>query len=129
MKNLAYRVKHNSLYIIIGLLAIARGLIFYDERQFFFYPPVISWLMNSPIFDLAISFSGLALIIFVLSKSHNNKVLGWLMGIVVGLFGLVAIIELEHCIFAGQIKLAQNVVSNLFVIGVILWTARHRSKR
>lgn len=129
MKQLVYRLKANSLYILIGILAVVRGQIFYEERQFFFYPPEFSWLMNSPWFDLAMVVSGILLIAYALSSMKSNFILGVLMAIIAGLIGLVAIIELEHCVFAGQIKLAQNVASNLFIIAVIMWTARHRSKR
>lgn len=123
------RIKQNSLYIIIGMLAIFRGLIFYEERQFFFYPPEFSWLMNSPWFDLTITLSGILLIAYVLSAWNNNKVLGILLGLIAALIALVAIIELEHFLLAGQIKLAQNIASNLFIIAIIMWTARHCSKR
>lgn len=128
MNTLRHSLKHNQLYLLIGLLAIARGLIFYQERQFFYYPPQFSWLMNSPWFDLTIVAFGLFLVIYVLIPYKNNALTGILLAVIASLIGLVAIIEIEHYIFAGAIKLAQNAVSNLFIICVILWTARHRSK-
>lgn len=122
------RLKHNVLYILIGILAIARGLIFYTERQFFFYPPQFTWLMNSPWFDGAMILSGTILIIYIIQPKECNLLLGILLGIIAGLLVLVAIIEIEHLIFAGQVKLAQNIASNLFIVAIIMWVARHRSK-
>lgn len=84
--------------------------------------------MNATWFDLAIVLFGLILVIYILIPYKNNALTGVLLAAIASLIGLVAIIELEHYIFAGAIKLAQNVVSNFFIICVILWTARHRSK-
>ncbi|MBU5980028.1 hypothetical protein EFP68_01250 [Lactobacillus helveticus] len=109
-------------------MAIAKGLIFYQERQFFYYPPQFSYLMNSPWFDLMIVAFGLVLVIYALIPYKNNALTGILLAVIASLIGLVTIIELEHYVFAGAIKLAQNIVSNLFIICVILWTARHHSK-
>lgn len=84
--------------------------------------------MNATWFDLAIVLFGLILVVYVVIPYNNNALTGFLLAVIASLISLVTIIELEHYIFADAIKLAQNVASNLFIIGIILWTARHRSK-
>lgn len=123
------RFKYNLIYIFIGLMAIWRGTVFLTERQFFFYPPQVKSMMNSPLFDSLIVLSGVLLIIYTLSKSQNNRLLGILLGVIVGLFTIVTFLEWEHLSFAGKLDWAQNVGSNLFVIAVTMWTAFEWYKR
>lgn len=129
MNKLLERIKHNDIYLLIGLLAIARGLIFYQERSFFFYPPQFTWLMNNKYFYIALMIAGALLIAYVLSDFYVNKILGTLLGVIAGILVVIVCIEIEHITGAYQIKLEQNVASNIFIICIILWTARHCSKR
>lgn len=84
--------------------------------------------MNATWFDLTIASFGLILVIYVLIPYANNALTGFLLAVIASLIGLVTIIEVEHYIFADAIKLAQNIASNIFIICIIVWTARHRSK-
>ena len=57
------------------------------------------------------------------------SVLGVLLAIITVLLAIITCIEIEHVIFAGEIEFVQNAISNSAIIGFILWTARHYSKR
>lgn len=123
------RIKNNLIYLLIGLLAFGKGLIFFEERQFFFFPPQWTWLMNNAIFDSLMMLSGLALIIYTLIPYKSDRVLGIILALVAFCFVIIVGIEWEHVVFASQIKLKENIASNLFTIGIIFWTARHCDKR
>lgn len=123
------RLKNNSLYIIISLLSILKGLGFLLNRKFFFYPPKLSWLMNNVFLDYSMIIVGIALFIYVGSTYSNNRVLGLLLGIITVFLVVITSIEAEHVFFAGQVEFIQNVISNLIIVAFIFWTARHYSKR
>lgn len=123
------RLKTNALYIIISLGIFAKGLGFFLNERFFFYPPKLAWLMNNLFLDYSMMIVGIALLIYVCSKYSNNRVLGVILGLVTAFFAIITSIELEHVIFAGKVEFIQNAISNIIIIGFILWTARHYSKR
>lgn len=129
LNQLYHQVKNNILYLIIGTLIFSKGLSFYLNRRFFFYPPQLAWLMNNVFLNYAMMTVGIALLVYVCLPSNNNFVLGVLLAIITVLLAIITCIEIEHVIFAGEIELVQNVISNSAIIGFILWTARHYSKR
>lgn len=127
--DLKKRAEYNIPYILIGLLIVAKGYIFFTERNFFFYPPKWTWLMNNALFDVVMILAGLALIVFSLIPYQNNKLLGFLLSLIAFMLAILICLELEHVIFVSQIKLKDNIASDLFTIGTIIWTARHLDKR
>lgn len=129
LNQLYHQVKNNILYLIIGTLIFSKGLGFYLNRRFFFYPPQLAWLMNNVFLNNAMMTVGIALLVYVCLSSNNNFVLGVLLAIITVLLAIITCIEIEHVIFAGEIEFVQNAISNSAIIGFILWTARHYSKR
>lgn len=129
MRQLLQRLNNNSLYVIISLLIFGKGLGFYLNRKFFFYPPQFAWLMNNVFLDYSMMIAGIGLLVYVCLPSNNNFVLGVLLAIITVLLAIITCIEIEHVIFAGEIEFVQNAISNSAIIGFILWTARHYSKR
>lgn len=129
LNQLYQQVKNNILYLIISVLIFSKGLGFYLNRRFFFYPPQFAWLMNNVYLDYAMMIVGVALLVYVCQPSSNNFILGVLLAIITVLLAIITCIEIEHVIFAGEIEFVQNAISNSAIIGFILWTARHYSKR
>ncbi|MBW0437295.1 hypothetical protein KDZ21_03460 [Lactobacillus crispatus] len=129
MRQLLQRLNNNSLYVIISLLIFGKGLGFCLNRKFFFYPPQFAWLMNNVFLDYSMMIAGIGLLVYVCLPSNNNFVLGVLLAIITVLLAIITCIEIEHVIFAGEIEFVQNAISNSAIIGFILWTARHYSKR
>lgn len=129
INDLKERIKNNIIYILIGFLTFIKGYIFFNERTFFFYPPQWTWLMNNAFFDGLMMLVGIALIIFAMIPYKNNKLLGFLLSLIAFIFVIIICIEWEHVAFAGQIKLKENIASNLFTIGTIFWAARYLDKR
>lgn len=123
------RAKLNIPYIIIGLIVFAKGWIFFCERNFFFFPPQWTWLMNNVLFDGLMMLAGLGLVVFSLVPYKSNKLLGFLLGIIAAMLVIIICIEWEHVIFVNQIKLKENIASNLFIVATIIWDARHLDKR
>lgn len=128
MHQLIYRIKHNTLYIIIGLVIFAKGLCFHLEPPFWFYPPNFKDLMNSPYFNVIMMFFGTALVVYCFAPYCNRKLTGFLLGVIAGCIAIIIFLELEHSYFAGQFKLNQNVINNIGYLATILWAARHRRK-
>lgn len=128
-KDLKNRAKLNIVYILIGLLVFVKGWVFFRERNFFFFPPQWTWLMNNALFDGLMMATGLGLIILALVPYQNNKLLGILLSLIAAMLVIIICIEWEHVIFASQIKLEENIASNLFIVAAIVWTARHLDKR
>lgn len=129
LSKLYNQVKNNNLYLIIGTLIFLKGLGFCLNRKFFFYPPQFAWLMNNVFLDYSMMIAGIGLLVYVCLPSNNNFVLGVLLAIITVLLAIITCIEIEHVIFAGEIEFVQNAISNSAIIGFILWTARHYSKR
>lgn len=129
LNQLYQQVKNNILYLIISVLIFSKGLGFYLNRRFSFYPPQFAWLMNNVYLDYAMMIVGVALLVYVCQPSSNNFILGVLLAIITVLLAIITCIEIEHVIFAGEIEFVQNAISNSAIIGFILWTARHYSKR
>lgn len=127
--NLHHQVKNNILYLIISALIFSKGLGFYLNRRFFFYPPQFAWLMNNVYLDYCMMLAGVVLFLYVCSQYSNNRVLGILLALITAMLAIITCIEIEHVIFAGEIEFVQNAISNTAIIGFILWTARHYSKR
>ena len=122
MRQLLQRLNNNSLYVIISLLIFGKGLGFYLNRRFFFYPPQLAWMMNNVYLDCSMMIVGIALLVYTCS-------LGVLLALVVVLLAIISSIEIEHVIFAHEMEFVQNALSNTAVIAFIIWTARHYSKR
>ena len=129
MRQLLQRLNNNSLYVIISLLIFGKGLGFYLNRRFFFYPPQLAWMMNNVYLDCSMMSVGIALLVYTCSRYNNNKLLGVLLALVVVLLAIISSIEIEHVIFAHEMEFVQNALSNTAVIAFIIWTARHYSKR
>lgn len=129
LKDFVERIKNNSIYIIIGLFTFWKGYIFFTERTFFFYPPQWTWLMNNAYFDCCMMLAGLALVIYSVIPYRNDVLLGCILGTIVFIFAVIVGIEWEHVRFAGQIKLKENITSNLLTIGTVFWVAHHWDKR
>ena len=85
--------------------------------------------MNNVFLDYSMMIVGMALLLYIFLKYDNNKVLGILLGVITAFLAIITTIEIEHVIFAGEIEFVQNAISNSAIIGFILWTARHYSKR
>lgn len=129
LKTVLHQLKTNSLYVIISLIIFGKGLGFYLNRTFFFYPPNFAWLMNNVYLDFLMMLMGLILLWYVCSRVNNNRLLGIILGVIVALFTGITCIEVEHVIFAHQMEFVQNAASNMGIIAFIMWTARHYSKR
>ena len=85
--------------------------------------------MNSTYFDGLMMLVGLALVIYSVIPYRNDVLLGCILGAIVFIFVVIVGIEWEHVQFAGQIKLKENIASNLLTIGTVFWVARHWDKR
>lgn len=123
------RLKANSLYLIISFAIFAKGLAFYFDHRFFFFPPSLAWFMNNAYLDFSMIFAGLALFAYVCTSYSNNRLLGIILAVITVLIAIIASIEIEHVVFAGKIELIQDAISNVIIICFTLWTARHYSKR
>lgn len=129
LNHLYQQAKNNILYLIISVLIFSKGLGFYLNRRFFFYPPQFAWLMNNVYLDYGMMLSGIVLLIYVCSRYNNNRLLGIVFALITAMLAIITCIEIEHIIFAGEIEFIQNAISDTATIGFILWTARNYSKR
>lgn len=122
-----HRIKHNSLYLIIGFYSLFAGIILLAHRRPFYYPPQFKPLMNSPIIDVSFVIFGILMIVYSISSIKNNRITGILIGGIAGLTAVTLGFELEHLIFRGDFGL--RVVYASTILAVIFWCARHQSKR
>ena len=85
--------------------------------------------MNNALFDGLMMLAGLGLVLFSLTPYKSNKLLGFLLSLIAAMLVIIICIEWEHVIFVNQIKLKENIASNLFIVATIIWDARHLDKR
>ena len=85
--------------------------------------------MNNAYFDCFMMLAGLALVIYSVIPYRSDVLLGCILGTIVFIFAVIVGIEWEHVRFAGQIKLKENITSNLLTIGTVFWVAHHWDKR
>lgn len=128
LAKLLIRLKLNSLYVILGLYAVLKGYALITKKYpQFYFPPEFRGLMNSPILQWAFVVAGFLMLLYILSGYQNNRLTGLLLGFIVGLTTVLALLELEHWYFLDDY--GPVLVSDLTVLAVAGWTARHRSKR
>lgn len=93
----------------------------------FYFPPELRSLMNSPVLQLAFVVAGILMLAYVLSDYQNEHITGILIGFIAGLITILVLLEFEHWYFLDDF--GPVLVSDLTVLAVSSWTARHRCKR
>ncbi|MCH3904133.1 MAG: hypothetical protein LKE17_00050 [Lactobacillus sp.] len=134
LSQLLANCKKNQLYIIIGLAVAANGGCLWIDKLlakhgYFFWPPQWAWLMNDDGFDAIAVIAGVGLIIYALMNAHNNAVSGILLGTCAAFMTLVALVELGHALFAGQFRMLNTIIGDVFIVLIILYTARNRNTK
>lgn len=125
---LVIRLKLNLLYAILGLYSVLKGMALMTKRSpQFYFPPELRSLMNSPVLQLAFVVAGILMLAYVLSDYQNEHITGILIGFIAGLITILVLLEFEHWYFLDDF--GPVLVSDLTVLAVSSWTARHRSKR
>lgn len=125
---LVVRFKLNSLYAILGLYSVLKGVALMTKRSpQFYFPPEFRSLMNSPILQLMFIIAGILMLAYIMSDYQNEHVTGILISFIAGLITILVLLEFEHWYFLDDF--GPILVSDLAVLAVCSWTARHRSKR
>lgn len=128
LTKLMVRLKLNGLYAILGLYSLLKGTALMTKRSpQFYFPPELRGLMNSPVLQWAFVVAGVLMLVYVLSDYQNEHVTGILIGFIAGLITILVLLEFEHWYFLDDF--GPVLVSDLAVLAVSSWTARHRCKR
>lgn len=120
------RLKHNELYVLIGLALIGIGVALWCDNWYFFYPPQWQTYMNDNGLDALGVAIGIGLIIYSMIDEHNNQVAGFLLGAAAFFVASLVVLEVIHVILAHQFRMTNTVIGNLFLLSVIMYVARHR---
>lgn len=108
---------------LAGLSVAVIGIFLLVDRQYFFYPPEWSSLMNDMKLDVIILVAGIGLVICGL---YNNKI-RWLSAIFFILAGAavlaLASIQLMHVVYAGQFRMAHTIIGDVIIFILIIHAA------
>ena len=83
--------------------------------------------MNSPVLQWALIVAGVLMIGYILSSYNNEHITGVLISFIAGLITILCLLEFEHWYFLDDY--GPVLASDLTVLAITSWTARHRCKR
>lgn len=128
LTKLLIRLKLNGLYAILGLYSILKGAALMTKKYpQFYFPPELRGLMNSPVLQWALIVAGVLMIGYILSSYNNEHITGVLISFIAGLITILCLLEFEHWYFLDDY--GPVLASDLTVLAITSWTARHRCKR
>lgn len=122
-KNLLQNSKNDTIFIYIGLVMLTVGISLWINQSYFFFPPQWNSLMNNNGLDGIAVACGLGLIIYAFDNNKNRKLRGILLGYSSAFVGLMALMELWHAILAGQTRMIETIIFEIFFIVVIFHEA------
>lgn len=129
LQSLLDNIRNNELYILIGLALIGLGVVLWSNCNYFFYPPEYKLIMNDDGLDAFGVAIGAGLIIYGLIDEHSNKIAGVLLALAAFFVATITIMELIHVLAVHQVRMNVSIVSNIFLIAVIMYTAKNRDTK
>lgn len=117
-----FNLTARSMELGLGFLAFAYGLWLFNAKSFFYYPPTLVWLMDSPWVDLLVAFIGALLFIFALIQTKDTKfektrimIVRILLVLLVFITCVIGFLKLEHVIFAGDRNMGGSAIQDLSI--------------
>lgn len=119
-----------NVEMVLGTYAVIKGLWLYSEKNFFFYPPSWTWIMDSSYLDIAIFLIGLLLLIFAVCETKYEplatirtnaiRVLLVMLGMIMLWLASLSIV---HGIFTPDFRMAHSALGDLVIFVIIALTA------
>lgn len=108
---------------LAGLSVAVIGIFLLVDRQYFFYPPEWSSLMNDMRLDVIVLVAGIGMVVCGLMKNRIR----WLTVIFFVLAGAavlaLASIQLMHVLYAGQFRMAHTIIGDVIIFALIIHAA------
>lgn len=117
-----FNLNAKSMEIGISLCTFFYGLWLFHAKSFFYYPPALVWLMDSPWVDLLVAFLGALLFIFALIQTKDAEfektranIVRTLLVLIVFVTLILGLLKLEHVYFAGDKGMAGSAIQDLTI--------------
>ena len=119
LRRLLARINNNFDQITAGASIIAIGASLLLDRKYFFWPPELVRPMNDQRLDVCIIVLGILICINAFYENYNRA---WRMTILVAglwLMWILALIQLGHAYYAGQVRMAHTIIGDI-VVSILL---------
>lgn len=128
--NRHFNLNAKSMEIVLSLIAFSYGLWLFHAKSFFYYPPTMVWLMDSPYVDMLISFIGALLFVFSMIKTKDVEfektratIIRILLVLLVFVTLCLGLLKVEHCIFAAATGMMGSAIQDLGIAAFAVLTA------
>lgn len=125
LKLLKQRLKINTLHIIIGCVIALIGLELWLNKGYFFWPPNASSVLNDDVVGFFGTTLGCGIILWSFSRDQNPKTNQIFLTLATAFMTLLAFVELGHALFMHYPRIFTNVITDVALIAVIMYVARH----
>lgn len=115
LRRILARINNNFDQVLAGVSIIAIGASLLLDRKYFFWPPELIRPMNDQRLDVCIIALGLLIFVNAFIDQYNRA---WRMTILVAglwLMWILALIQLGHAYYAGQIRMAHTIIGDIVV--------------
>lgn len=119
LRRILARINNNFDQILAGASIIAIGTSLLLDRKYFFWPPELVRPMNDQRLDVCIMVLGILICLNAFSENYNRA---WRMTILVAglwLMWILALIQLGHAYYAGQVRMAHTIIGDI-VVSILL---------
>ena len=116
-------LRHNLNYLILGLTGLIIGVIFSNDRTYFFWPPRFAPYFNSHAVSVIGGMAGLGLIIYGLLDKHNDYIAGILLAVSAGFASILFFAELLPVIGIGYQNWHVGIILLVFYLVEIMKVA------
>ena len=128
MKALLVNLRRNFQYVLVGLAMIGNGTTLFVDRNYFYWPPQYSDLMNDQRIDMLMCLTGIALVILAMRNFHKIKHSEMLTGLLLGLSAFLVmsmiIVEITHTVGAGEFRMSKTAVDDIILLIGIIYVRR-----
>lgn len=125
MKRLLANLRRNFQYALVGLAMVGNGATLFVDRNYFFWPPQYSDLMNDQRIDMLMCFTGIALMLLAmrdfLKLKHSEMLTGLLLGLSAFLVMSMIIVEITHTVGAGEFRMSKTAVDDIILLMGIIY--------
>lgn len=125
LKLLKQRLKTNTLHIIIGCAIALIGLELWLNKGYFFWPPNASSVLNDDVVGFFGTALGCGIVLWSFSRDQNPKTNQIFLTLATAFMTLLAFVELGHALFMHYPRIFTNVITDVALIAVIMYIARH----
>lgn len=121
-----WKLSKHPLHVIVGLDLIATGLILMNNDRYFFWPPIITAILNDDVVGAIGTLIGIGLIWWAYSKVKSVNVDHWLITIATGYYTILSMTEFSNALFSpmGEPHMFMSGIGELVMALVTLYMAK-----